>query len=62
MRKIWLTFAQATTIALAVWLVIATMRPDLLPSQGSGNGGVVTITESAGPRQQKDAGTGVVGS
>ncbi len=62
MRKIWLTFAQATTIALAVWLVVQTMRPDLLASRGSGNGGVVTITESGGRRQQKDAGTGAVGS
>jgi serine protease DegQ len=62
MRKIWLTFAQATTIALAVWLVVQTMRPDLLPPRGGGNGGVVTITESGGHRQQKDAGTGAVGS
>jgi len=44
MRKIWLIFAQATTIALAALLVVQTLRPDLLPSRGSG--GIVTITES----------------
>ena len=47
MRKLWLVFAQATTIALALLLVVSTLRPDLLPlrTQQAGNG-VVTITES----------------
>jgi len=47
MRKLWLVFAQATTIALALLLVVSTLRPDLLPfrKQPASNG-VVTITES----------------
>ena len=30
MRKLWLIFAQSTTIALAILFVVATLRPDLL--------------------------------
>jgi len=45
MRKIWLTFAQATTVALAVLLVVSALRPDLLRLQRATNG-VVTISES----------------
>jgi serine protease DegQ len=52
MRKIWLIFAQATTVALAALLVVQTLRPDLLPIHGVG--GVVTITESGGHSQAKD--------
>jgi serine protease DegQ len=52
MRKIWLIFAQATTIALAALLVVQTLRPDLLP--GRGNGGIITITESGGHAVVKD--------
>jgi serine protease DegQ len=50
MRKLWLIFAQATTVALAVLLVVSTLRPDLLPRRSS-PGDVVTITQaSAKPR------------
>jgi serine protease DegQ len=31
MRKLWLIFAQFTTVVLAALLVVQTMRPDLLP-------------------------------
>ena len=48
MRKLWIIFAQATTVALAVLLVVSTLRPDLLPKRQSANGSVVTITESGG--------------
>jgi serine protease DegQ len=51
MRKLWLIFAQATTVALAVLLVVTTLRPDILPSRPAANGGVVTITQS-GPATQ----------
>ena len=34
MRKLWLVFAQATTVTLAVLLVVQTLRPDLLTSIG----------------------------
>jgi serine protease DegQ len=52
MRKLWLIFSQAATIALAVLFVVSTLRPDLLPGQGR-TGGVVTVREAApveGPR------------
>lgn len=56
MRKLWLTFAQATTIALAVLLVVSTLRPDLLPRRQPG-GEVVTITQaSAKPHHQAESG------
>ncbi|MBX9964764.1 MAG: Do family serine endopeptidase [Burkholderiales bacterium] len=45
MRKLWLIFAQAATISLAVLFVVSTLRPDLL-SFGGRNGSVVTIRES----------------
>jgi serine protease DegQ len=48
MRKLWIIFAQATTVALAVLLVVSTLRPDLLPKRQNANGSVVTITESHG--------------
>jgi serine protease DegQ len=50
MRKLWMIFAQATTVALAVLLVVSTLRPDLLPRRESANGSVVTITESGGAK------------
>ena len=52
MRKIWLIFAQATTIALAVLLVVQTLRPDLLPARAAN--GTVTITEARGQAHAKD--------
>jgi serine protease DegQ len=47
MRKLWLIFSQATTVALAVLLIVSTLRPDLLPPRDNG-GGIVTIRESGG--------------
>jgi serine protease DegQ len=46
MRKLWLTFAQATTVALAVLLVVSALRPDLLPRRQPGSE-VVTITQTS---------------
>jgi serine protease DegQ len=46
MRKLWLIFSQATTIFLALFLVVSALRPDLLPSRAPTGGEVVTITES----------------
>ena len=50
MRRLWLIFAQSTTIALAVLFVVSTLRPDLL-NWGGGRGGVdvVTTREAAPP-------------
>ncbi len=44
MRRLWLIFAQATTVALALLLVIQTLRPDLLPIRVAG--GIVAIREA----------------
>jgi serine protease DegQ len=44
MRRLWLIFAQATTVALALLLVIQTLRPDLLPTRVAG--GIVAIHEA----------------
>ena len=46
MRRYWLLFAQATTVLLAVFFVVHTLRPELLPGGGRHNG-VVTLYESA---------------
>ena len=35
MRRLWLTFSQAVTVAVAVVFVLATFKPDWLPSGGS---------------------------
>jgi serine protease DegQ len=45
MRKLWLVFAQAVTISLAVLFVVTTLRPDLVSWTGR-NGGIVTIRET----------------
>jgi serine protease DegQ len=45
MRQYWLMFAQAVTIVLAIFFVIHTLRPELLPT--AARSGVVTLYESA---------------
>ncbi|MDH2915237.1 MAG: trypsin-like peptidase domain-containing protein [Gallionella sp.] len=52
MRKFWLLFAQATTIALAVLFVIHTLKPTLLPT--AARGGVVTLYEDDKPEAASD--------
>jgi serine protease DegQ len=47
MHKLWLIFAQATTVALAALFVVSTLRPDLLPRRPPA-GEVVTITQTTG--------------
>ena len=45
MRKIWLIFSQAVTVAVAVLFVVATLKPDWLQRQpGSGLPNVVSIS------------------
>lgn len=42
MRKIWLIFSQAVTVAVAVLFVLATLRPEWLPARhGSGPGALL---------------------
>ncbi len=45
MRKHWLLFTQAVTIALALLFIVQTLKPELLP--GGTRNGVVTLLESA---------------
>jgi serine protease DegQ len=54
MHKLWLVFAQATTIVLAALFVVSTLRPDLLPWQ-SGDGAVVTIKEAPADKSGRAA-------
>jgi serine protease DegQ len=57
MRKLWLIFAQTATICLALYFVVATLRPDLLGQNGPRTPSeVVTVKESEG------SGTGTGGA
>ncbi|HYK14680.1 MAG TPA: Do family serine endopeptidase [Burkholderiales bacterium] len=47
MRKLWLIFAQTTTICLAILFVVSTLRPDLLGSTTRASVDVVTTREAA---------------
>ena len=47
MRRLWLIFAQTTTICLAILFVVATLRPDLLTWKVRPNVDVVTVKEPA---------------
>ena len=45
MQRLWLIFAQAATVAVAVLFVLSTFRPEWLPSRAS----TATITQSVSP-------------
>ena len=47
MRKLWLIFAQTTTICLGILFVVSTLRPDLLGASLRTNVDVVTTREAA---------------
>jgi serine protease DegQ len=49
LRKLWLLFAQACTLCLAVLFVVATLRPDLLGRTGAREAGVVLRQETTTP-------------
>jgi serine protease DegQ len=50
MRKLWLIFAQTTTVVLAALFVVSTLRPELLPWKSpTGGGTVLTIKEAVIP-------------
>ena len=44
MKKLWLIFAQTTTIGLAIWFLLSVLNPGLLP-RPSGAPSVVTLRE-----------------
>jgi serine protease DegQ len=45
MRKLWLVFAQSTTVCVALLFVVSTLRPDLLAWNAPRGGAVVTVKE-----------------
>jgi serine protease DegQ len=49
LRKFWLLFAQACTLCLAALLVVATLRPDLLPRPGTKTNNVVLMQQTNAP-------------
>jgi len=49
LRKLWLVFAQACTLALAALFVVTTLRPDLLPRLSGRVSNVVLLQETATP-------------
>jgi serine protease DegQ len=49
LRKIWLLFAQASTLCLAALFVVTTLRPDLLARAPAREAGVVLRQETATP-------------
>ena len=49
LRRIWLVFAQACTVCLAVLFVVTTLRPDLLARPGDKAGRVVLMQETSTP-------------
>ena len=49
LRKIWLLFAQACTVCLALLFVVVTLRPDLLPRVNGRVGNVIVTQEAVAP-------------
>ena len=47
-RHLWLIFAQTVTACIAVWFVVATLKPEWLASRPP-PGGTVSVTQSAVP-------------
>lgn len=41
MRRLWLIFAQTTTVCLAILFIVATLRPEWLPRSGGPGGAMV---------------------
>ena len=52
MRRLWLIFAQAATVAVAVVFVISTFRPEWLPARVSPQMAVVQQAPTTGPLPQ----------
>ena len=49
MRRLWLIFSQAVTVAVAVLFVVATLKPEWLPSQGFASGARPVLVQQATP-------------
>ena len=49
MRRTWLIFSQAVTVALALLFVVATLKPEWLPRQGNAPGFITLPPPAAAP-------------
>ncbi len=49
MHRLWLIFAQAATVAVAVLFVVSTFRPEWLPARGASQLALVQQAPSTGP-------------
>ena len=54
MRRLWLLFAQTVTIGLALWFIVATLKPDWAPRPGGG-AQQVRLTTARVPMQEATA-------
>ena len=55
MRRLWLIFAQATTVAVALLFVVSTFRPEWLPSRGGVPIVSVPASTSSAPAAGREA-------
>ena len=46
MKRTWLLFAQAVTVLLAAYFVVATLKPEWINRRSTSLGGVVSIVEA----------------
>jgi Do/DeqQ family serine protease len=58
MKRLWLLFSQAATVALAVYFVVGTLKPDWLGHRASPAGGTVAVLESSGSTTDARAAAG----
>ncbi|MDQ8033711.1 2-alkenal reductase [Bordetella genomosp. 1] len=54
MRRLWLIFAQAVTVSLAILFVVTTLRPDWLQLSGPGKSAPATRPNGAAPLSYAD--------
>jgi Do/DeqQ family serine protease len=57
MRRTWLLFSQTVTIAVALWFVVATLKPDWLGRGGAAPGLVSIVAAPQSPPPASGAGT-----
>ena len=46
MKRTWLLFAQAVTVMLAAYFVVATLKPEWIGRRATSLGGVVSVIEA----------------
>ncbi|EHR70099.1 trypsin-like serine protease with PDZ domain [Burkholderiales bacterium JOSHI_001] len=61
MRRLWLLFSQAVTVALAVLFVVGTLKPHWLGALGAGASGPAVVSIRTAPAPAPGAGASAVG-